>query len=186
MTQGTCSIDACENPAAKRGWCSKHYQRWRKTGDPLGLRAGRWASHTVGAPCAVDGCAKRTHARGWCIGHYQRWRTNGDPGGSLAPHTRPADERFWEKVEKGGPDDCWLWTANKTAPNGHGRFLGPDGQIMAHRYAYEALVGPIPEGLVIDHLCRVRLCVNPDHLEPVTAEENTRRGWRDRMAERCA
>jgi hypothetical protein len=48
--------------------------------------------------------------------------------------------------------------------------------IRAHRFAYELLVGPIPEGLVIDHLCRNRRCVNPAHLEPVTAEENWRRG----------
>lgn len=65
---------------------------------------------------------------------------------------------------------CWLYTG--TVNNrGYGTILGRG----AHRYFYEALVGPIPEGLTIDHLCRVKLCVNPAHLEPVTHEENNRR-----------
>ena len=187
MAQRTCSIDECERGGKlRRGWCEMHYRRWRMHGDPAHPALGRWANHVKPTECAVNGCEKDPHARGWCIGHYARWRTTGETGGPLLPYTRPAPERFWEKVDKAGQDECWLWTANKTAPNGHGRFLGPGGQVMAHRFAYELLVGPIPEGLVIDHLCRVRLCVNPAHLEPVTAEENIRRGWRDRMAERCA
>lgn len=71
---------------------------------------------------------------------------------------------------------CWLWTACLTK-NGYGRFSW-DGKVrLAHRVAYELLVGPIPEGLEIDHLCRVRHCVNPDHLEPVTRRENIHRGF---------
>ena len=83
-------------------------------------------------------------------------------------------ERFWAKVEK--TDSCWLWTAAKN-DKGYGQFSVGSGLVYAHRYAYEALVGPIPEGLVIDHLCRVTLCVNPAHLEPVTNLENQRRGF---------
>lgn len=91
---------------------------------------------------------------------------------------KPEAERFWEKVDKSG--DCWEWTAYKL--NGYGRFgVGGShkngGRILyAHRWAYEALVAPIPEGLYIDHLCRNRGCVNPDHMEPVTSGENTLRG----------
>jgi hypothetical protein len=67
--------------------------------------------------------------------------------------------------------DCWLWTA-RIAPDGYA-FVSAWGRTMpAHRAAYLALVGPILEGLQIDHLCRVRHCVNPAHLEPVTPREN--------------
>lgn len=79
------------------------------------------------------------------------------------------EERFWAKVDKNGPGGCWLWTAGTS--KGYGQFLNG-----AHRVSYEMLVGPIPEGLHIDHLCRVRACVNPDHLEPVTRKENILRG----------
>lgn len=72
-------------------------------------------------------------------------------------------------------DECWVWCA-RTNRNGYGRLRVGGRELMAHRLAYEALVGPIPEGLVLDHLCRVRLCINPAHLEPVTVRENTLRG----------
>lgn len=70
---------------------------------------------------------------------------------------------------------CWLFE-EKLRPDGYGRTSVEGRQQLAHRSAYEALRGPIPEGLVIDHLCRVRHCFNPWHLEPVTGAENIRRG----------
>lgn len=72
------------------------------------------------------------------------------------------------------PHGCWIWTGAIDA--GYGRIKIAGRRQGAHRAAYEALVGPIPTGLVIDHLCRVPRCINPDHLEPVTHRENTLRG----------
>jgi hypothetical protein len=81
-------------------------------------------------------------------------------------------ERFWRKVEK--TETCWNWLGALNDA-GYGR-IGYNAKVgYAHRFAYELLVGPIPEGLTIDHLCRNRRCVNPDHLEPVTQGDNVRR-----------
>lgn len=89
-------------------------------------------------------------------------------------------ERFDARIEKTAT--CWLWTGSHSR-GGYGQVQigrrsknGHPSPALAHRVAYELFVGPIPEGLTIDHLCRVRHCVNPAHLEPVTRGENTLRG----------
>jgi hypothetical protein len=116
--------------------------------------------------------------RGLCKACYLRWyRTVGK-----APRTPPED-RFWAKVNKDGPipehrpdlGPCWIWTGAKIK-HGYGHFRLNRKSILAHRVAYEWLVGPIPEGLEPDHLCRVPSCVNPGHIEPVTQRENVLRG----------
>ncbi len=88
-------------------------------------------------------------------------------------------ERFWSKVVKG--PKCWLWTA-KITTNGYGSFsIGAKDKVSAHRWLYERINGPLPEGMELDHLCRTTACVNPAHMEPVTHRENMRRGtWATR------
>lgn len=87
--------------------------------------------------------------------------------------------RFWPKVDRRSPEECWPWVGTLNAA-GYGHLWGgrddPREWLKAHRVAYELLVGPIPAGLVLDHLCRNRRCVNPDHLEPVNLVENVMRG----------
>jgi len=112
---------------------------------------------------------QRRHARG------------PDTGNGVPMPEQTLDEHFWAKVDRaGGADCCWPWLGGST--NGYGsyyypEFLGGGAKThRAHRVAYELLIGPIPDGLVLDHLCRVTLCVNPAHLEPVTNRENILRG----------
>lgn len=86
-------------------------------------------------------------------------------------------DRFWAKVfEREG---CWLWCG--TVLNGYGQFSFEGKTVKAHRHSYEALVGPIPIGLALDHLCRNRGCVNPKHLEPVTWQTNIHRGRQSKI-----
>jgi len=97
------------------------------------------------------------------------------------PSKITTEERFWSKVAKlDNPNGCWLWTAATNGEAGYGVFnvMGhrPGRHILAHRYSYETLIGPIPIGLELDHLCRIRRCVNPAHLEPVTRQTNLLRG----------
>src|SRR3990172_7293894 len=80
------------------------------------------------------------------------------------------DVRFWCKV-RALDNGCWEWTGY-LQPNGYGRLNVGSRMTLAHRWAYERLIGPIPRGLQSDHLCRNRACVNPLHIEPTTAREN--------------
>ena len=111
--------------------------------------------------------AKKTRAH---LGHVKGEPVSYHRGHNSQPGVQ---ERFWAKVRK--TDGCWLWTGSHNGL-GYGTIRSVGRKMYVHRYSYELLVGPIPAGLELDHLCRVPGCVNPDHLEPVTHAENLRRG----------
>lgn len=170
MPQGTCK--ECDEPAKLRGFCKPHYYRWWR------------ANRTI--TCSIDDCNTLAMARGWCPMHWRRWRLNGDPLIVRLDRSPDWTVRFWAKVDKEGPGGCWLWTT-RCSDDGYGQFSINRQQRFAHRIAYELLVGPIPEGLRIDHVkangCTSKLCVKaladergPAHLEAVTQRENVRRG----------
>ncbi len=85
--------------------------------------------------------------------------------------TRPALDRFHEKYVVDDETGCWVWTAAR-GRDGYGRLWVDGKSVLAHRFAYDQFVGPIPDGLVLDHLCRNRACCNPEHLRVCTHREN--------------
>lgn len=128
--------------------------------------------------CKVDGCESDTIGLHYCNRHLLRSQRHGDPLAGKPFKSWTDSERFWKRVNK--TETCWLWTGAPDNHLGYARFKIRDASgnrdaVMVHRFAYEELVGPIPQGLEIDHLCRIRNCVNPAHLDPVTHQENTRR-----------
>jgi len=85
---------------------------------------------------------------------------------------RSTEDRFWSKVRVGDPNECWPWMAGKVG--GYGRFSGPSRRlVLAHRFAFELLRGPIPAGRQLHHVCENPGCVNPSHLNPVKPRQHT-------------
>lgn len=125
--------------------------------------------------CAVPDCCDSAKAKGLCNRHYLRVRVHG----SIDLPPKVTDMEWFEgHVDPCGPilgtdlGRCWLWTAGKQS-GGYGKFRG---KWLSHTVVYELLIGPVGDGLCLDHLCRNRICCNPLHLEPVTTRENILRG----------
>jgi len=156
-----CSESECSSRCYGHGLCCKHYQKWRRTrpaekGEEL---------------CCIPDCRDRALVRHMCDAHWQRWR-KGRPM-DRARNGAPIMARFF-KVIHVDENKCWNW--GNSQANGYRAIEIKGKTIQAHVFSYEHFVGPVPEGLQLDHLCRNKRCVNPDHLEPVTASVNVRRG----------
>lgn len=176
-----CSVEGCGKKCVGLGLCGAHYSRLRRSGDAQPERPMRVVL-PYDTPCSVPGCAEviASHKFQLCTSHYGLYMRHGDPLINKRPDLgRSRTDRFWSKVNKNGPLGCWLWTASLDN-HGYGQFIVMRGRRgyprPAHRVAWELLRGEIPEGLVIDHLCRTHACVNPDHLEVVTHGVNVLRG----------
>lgn len=165
-----CTVDGCSTRRFANGLCLKHYKRLSRHGDVSYERTTRL--------CSVPDCGRKHFGHGLCRVHYFRQRNHG----TLEEATVTTADRFWAKVDKNGPipdqrpdlGPCWLWTGG-IAANGYAKFRAEGRSVSGHRYSVTLHRGPIPEGLTVDHLCFVRACVNPRHLDVVPAEVNIRR-----------
>lgn len=119
-----------------------------------------------GTECEYEGCFEEVHAKGLCPGHHAQMYRVGVLS-ELRKRTTP-EERFWRDVTQG--DYCWEWTG--PVEKGAGRFWGEGKPVLAHVYSYTLHKGPIPNGQEVDHKCRNRRCVNPDHLRAVERWKN--------------
>jgi hypothetical protein len=166
-----CSIEGCSAQVRSLGWCESHYHANRRWGDPLKRVRGLAPS-----TCRAPGCARESVYRGkqLCRLHYERMSNFGSFD---LPQPPPDCEVILSKIRV-AESGCWEWQGHVNN-RGYGRLRG---RVYSHRASYEAFVGPIPDGLEIDHLCRNTRCCNPEHLEAVTPQENLRRT----RAERCA
>lgn len=176
MTAVTCTEPDCERLARGRGLCGTHYQFRRRRGTlpPLPSRP---------VTCTAPGCddpIRPGGARGLCPKHYQRV-TKSKWGLEQPRRTAPLRDRFYAMVSQEPCPcgcSCRLWTGGLNK-YGYGHFSISNKTHLAHRVAYEFEVGPIPDGLVIDHVyeagCRHRSCVNREHLEAVSDTINNQR-----------
>jgi hypothetical protein len=173
MSKPQCSTAECTRPQRCGGYCNAHYLRVRKYGDPrpdLPLK-----ERSAGRLCQTPACSRPVRCKDLCASHYSMKLVYG------RTEAITSNQRFWAKVTEDG-DGCWIWTG-AIGSGGYGNFYNqgrPGGSAaspvqVAHRFSYETMRSNIPSGLELDHLCRVRACVNPWHLEPVAPHENIRR-----------
>lgn len=172
----TCAKAGCNRPVKARGLCEKDYM--------YGYRHGTLPPRAP-APegCSVTGCEGSHMAHGLCQRHYLRYYVRGTIELTAPQRRMPPEERFrfyvsQEPCSCGECSGCLRWTGGKNGA-GYGMFYYAGGKVLAHRFAYELDVGPIPPLHQVDHVrdrgCRHRDCVKTSHLEPVSLEENLKR-----------
>lgn len=125
-----------------------------------------------GKVCKIDGCEKGGGLRrGWCAMHYRRWMKHGDPFGGNRYCGDPEGTFLARSEPLVGDPGCIVWTGALNS-DGYGHLKVEGREVKAHRYAYERAHGPIPKGVLVDHACHDRSCVNADHLRLATHRQN--------------
>lgn len=207
MAKKQCSVDGCGGIYHSKGFCKKHYERFRKHGDPLRKRKTRpmcdvegcdqphyckgfcakhhWRFKTHGNPlvttrksvCEIEGCNRKHYGRGLCAMHHGRWKRHGDPL-HLSRAARGEPERWLrEQIEFATAGECIVWPFAKCT-KGYGTVSSETAR--ASRLALIIFTGDNPRDLVAAHgPCHNRLCVNPLHLSWKTPKGNAQDRDRD-------
>ena len=157
----TCSVDGCDSTHFGLSFCRKHYKRWKRNGTTETVAPKRGV-------CSVDGCGKPHYSHGYCLMHETRMKRNG------SVDLPPKDRSFMDAPVSPGVklhSPCIEWQGRRDQ-RGYGQ-LSIDGKnVGAHRQAWISHFGPVPAGMVIDHICRNPPCTNVEHLRIVTPKQN--------------
>lgn len=163
-----CSFDSCKNAVYCKNLCSGHYTQKRRGGPlkPIVIR-----SNSSLLPCSFDGCVNNQQAKGLCGAHW-RQQNLGKPLSKLR-NQESIMERIMPQVEK--TEYCWFWQGRVSGTSKYPQISLGGRQTMVHRIVFEELSRQLEPGETLDHLCRNKVCVNPNHLEPVSLRENVKR-----------
>ena len=160
----TCAIDGCERTHYAKGWCARHYGRWQRHGDPTTV-----VRSSQPVACSVTDCDGKRVGWGLCGKHYRRFKNTGSTEVS-DPRFYSPEESFAARTKEDG--DCTVWTGWSNRLSEYGYISVAGKNVLAHRYAWERVNGPIPDGNHVDHLCWNRTCVKVEHLRLVTQAQN--------------
>lgn len=166
----TCHALDCDRPATRKRLCDAHYRQQLNGYDFTPIEPRR--KSRPGNICTFEACGRPRSTWELCVGHYgQLMRKE-----NLRPLIGSEGEdlkNFWSKVDKNGPDGCWVWKGKKSNGGYGSAYVGGVGT-TAHRHMWQIThETTIPDGLVVDHLCSNRSCVNPDHLRVVDQQLNS-------------
>jgi hypothetical protein len=164
-----CSFIDCINNAYAKTLCSGHYSQ-KKRGTSLKPLVVKGNSITK-IPCSFSGCVNNQVSKGLCGAHWRQQKLGKNL--SILVNQIAVMDRVLASTEK--TDSCWLWVGRISGKRGYPQISLSGRQVMVHRVVFEELVRALEPGETIDHLCRNRICINPEHLEAIPLRDNVKR-----------
>lgn len=172
MNESTCSVESCNKPAAARGWCRPHWNRWHRTGDVQADKPLRKSPETAVQGCVMEGCPGVHYAKRYCHRHYKPWSVSGDPLGRKPDGPRGLLRNRLDslagQVQHRDRSECWTDGGFNTNDSGYPMV----GRKFIGHLAMEADGRPRPDGASQLHSCDNPSCWNPGHLRWGTHAEN--------------